>query len=66
MTTDLPNTQETDQEPALLIGEYNSLPLVRINFVPDNITRGDEMANTIMSAMSNLIPDLIHPECQYN
>lgn len=65
MTTALPTT-ETNQEPALLIGEYNSLPLVRINFVPDNITTGDEMANTIMSAMSNLIPDLIHPECQYN
>lgn len=65
MTTALPTT-ETHQEPALLIGEYNSLPLVRINFVPDNITTGDEMANTIMSAMSNLIPDLIHPECQYN
>lgn len=65
MTTALPTT-ETNQEPSLLIGEYNSLPLVRINFVPDNITTGDEMANTIMSAMSNLIPDLIHPECQYN
>lgn len=65
MTTALPTT-ETNQEPALLIGEYNSLPLVRINFVPDNIDTGDEMANTIMSAMSNLIPDLIHPECQYN
>lgn len=65
MTTALPNSPET-QEPALLIGEYNGLPLVRINFVPDTITRGDEMANTILSSMSNLIPDLVHPDCQYN
>lgn len=67
MTTALPNTHETTHEPpALLIGEYNSLPLVRINYVPDTITTGDEMANTILASMSNLIPDLIHPDCQYN
>lgn len=69
MTTSLPNTEtaeDTAQEPALLIGSYSGLPLVRINYIPETITTGNELANTILSAMSNLIPELIHPECEFN
>ena len=61
MTTALPHS-----EAALNVGEYNGIPLVRVNYVPDDVRTGNEMANIIMDSLATLVPECIHSDCQFN
>ena len=61
MTTALPHN-----EAALNVGAFNGIPLVRVNFIPDGVRTGNEMANIIMDSMSTLVPECIHSDCAFN
>lgn len=61
MTTALPHS-----EAALNVGEYNGIPLVRVNYVPDDVRTGNEMANIILDSLSTLVPECVHSDCQFN
>ena len=52
--------------PDLYVGEHAGFPLVRINRIPETVTSGNELANVILSSMATLVPDFVHPDCQYN
>ncbi len=61
MTTALPHS-----EAALNVGEYNGIPLVRVNYVPDDVRTGNEMANIILDSLASLVPTCVHSECVFN
>lgn len=61
MTTALPHS-----EAALNVGEYNGIPLVRVNYVPEDVRTGNEMANVILDSLASLVPECVHSECVFN
>lgn len=61
MTTALPHS-----EAALNVGEYNGIPLVRVNYVPDDVRTGNEMSNIILDSLASLVPECVHSECVFN
>lgn len=61
MTTALPHN-----EAALNVGEYNGIPLVRVNFIPEGVKTGNEMANIILDSLSTLVPECVHRDLVFN
>ena len=61
MTTALPHN-----EAALNVGAFNGIPLVRVNFIPDDVRTGNEMANIILDSLSTLVPECVHSDFVFN
>ena len=61
MTTALPHS-----DAALKVGAFNGIPLVRVNYVPDDVRTGNEMANIILDSLASLVPECIHSDFVFN
>ena len=61
MTTALPHSYA-----ALNVGAFNGIPLVRVNYVPDDVRTGNEMANIILDSLASLVPECIHSDFVFN
>lgn len=56
----------TDVVTDIQVAEFSGIPLVKINSIPESITTGNELANVILGALAQFLPEVVHPDMMYN